>query len=69
MFAFSIIWLVLAVAVIVVATARRSESVQQQASVRETSTRGNAVVFLAAIYGLALFAGFLYLSKFLVSAL
>lgn len=69
MFAFSVIWLLLAVTVTVLAMTRRSVTVQQQTPARETNDSGRAIIFLAALYGLALFAGFLYLSKLFVSTL
>jgi hypothetical protein len=69
MFAFSVIWLLLAVTVTVLAITRRPLAIRQQSPVRETNDSGKAMALLAAIYGLALFAGFLYLSKLLVSTL
>jgi len=67
MLAFSVIWLFLAVTVTLLAMSRRSHAAGE-AHADAGKVQGNAIVFLAAIYSLALLAGFLYLSKFLVSS-
>lgn len=68
MLAFSIIWLLLAGVVTVFAMVRRSANHDDQPGL-EKKDSGNVLTFVAAIYGLALLAGFLYVSKLLVSNL
>ena len=67
--AFSIVWLLLAVTVTLFAMRRRAGANGQDQAEQEHSPSGNALVFLAAIYSLALLAGFLYVGRFLVSSL
>ena len=69
MLAFSIIWLLLAVTVTLLAMRRRAGANGQNHADQETNLSGNTLVFLAALYSLVLLAGFLYVGKFLVSSL
>jgi hypothetical protein len=67
MLTFSIVWLVLAAAVIVSAITRRIPARVQESPDVEVPESGRAVTALAVIYGLALLAGFVWVSRFLVS--
>ena len=69
MLAFSLIWLLLAAIVTLLAMRRRARTVEQDQTRTGAAAFENAIPLLAAIYSLALLAGFLYLSKFLVSGL
>lgn len=69
MLAFSVLWLTLAVTVSLLAMKTRSGAAELNRADIEAKESGNGVAFLAAIYGLALLAGFLYVSKFLISNL
>ena len=66
MLAFSIVWLMLAVTVTLLAMKTRSGATELDSVEAES---GNGVAVLAAVYGLALLAGFFYVSKFLISNL
>jgi hypothetical protein len=66
MLAFSIVWLTLAVTVTLLAM-KTGSGATELASVEAES--GHGVAVLAAVYGLALLAGFFYVSKFLISYL
>lgn len=67
MLTLSILWLVLAASVIVIAILRRASAKTMQESGLQTSESGEALSLLAVIYGVALLAGFVCVSKFLVS--
>jgi hypothetical protein len=69
MLAFSIAWLTLAVTVTLLAMKTRSGATELASADVEARKSGNGLTFLAAIYGLALLAGFFYVSKFLISNL
>lgn len=69
MFVFTLIWSLLAVVVTIFATARRSVFIPRPPSTKEASGSGRGIALVAAFYSLALLAGFLYLTKFLVSTL
>ena len=69
MLAFSIVWLTLAVTVSLLAMKTRSRATELDRIDSEAKESGNGVALLAGIYGLALLAGFLYVSKFLISNL
>jgi uncharacterized membrane protein len=71
LFTISIIWLVLAVAVTWAASLRRSTALAVKAQQSDTPSKdsGKALTLFAAIYGVALLAGFLLLSRFLFSSL
>jgi hypothetical protein len=66
MLAFSIVWLTLALTVTLLAMKTRSGATELDSVDAES---GNGVAVLAAVYGLALLAGFFYVSKFLISNL
>jgi hypothetical protein len=69
MFTLSILWIVLAAAVTMIATMRKGPaSVPQKAGVPVRES-GTVVTLLAVIYGVMLLAGFVYVSRFLVSSL
>ncbi len=68
MLAFSVIWLFLAGTVTLFAMLRRSHAAEQSRADIDSKVTGNAIALLAAIYSLALVAGFLYLGKILVSS-
>jgi hypothetical protein len=66
----SIVWLVLAVTVTLIAAIRRSSGAGQNGGgLVPAQESGKALAALAALYGLALLAGFLCVGKFLVSSL
>jgi hypothetical protein len=69
MLAFPIIWLTLAVTVSLLAMKTRSRATERDRIDIEAKESGSGVAFLATIYGLALLAGFIYVSKFLISNL
>lgn len=69
MLAFSVIWLVLAATVTLLATKRKSVVADQDRGEFEAKVSANTLVLLAAVYSLALLAGFLYLTRFLISNL
>lgn len=68
MLTLSILWVVLAATVTMIVTMRKTPTPRQEAGgpVRES---GGALTLLAVIYGVVLLAGFVYVSKFLVSTL
>jgi len=63
----SIVWVLLAAAVIVIASVRRSGAARN--NTLQARDSGRTLVLLAALYSLALLAGFVYVSRFLVSSL
>lgn len=67
MLTLSILWLVLAVSVPVIAILRKAPDKEAQQSAVLTRESGGALTVLAVIYGVALLAGFVCVSKFLVS--
>ena len=67
MLTLSILWLVLAASVIAIAILRKASAKTMQESGLETRESGGALSVLAVIYGVALLAGFVCVSKFLVS--
>ena len=69
MLAFAIIWLLLAVTVTLLAMKTRSTATDLDSVGVDANESGHGVAFLAGIYGLALLAGFLYVSRFLISNL
>jgi hypothetical protein len=66
---FSFIWLLLAAAVTLAAVLRRPAPISAVERDVRANLSGEALTLLAAIYGVALLAGFIYVSKFLVSSL
>lgn len=60
MMTFSVIWVLLAATVIVLAMLRRTGSAKGQAEV-EVSQSGKALILVAVGYSVALIAGFLYI--------
>lgn len=62
----TILWVVLAAAVILLATLPRPAHKSLPTSACES---GTAVLALAVVYGLALLVGFIYVSKFLFTSL
>ena len=69
MVAFSVIWLMLAVTVSLRAMKTRSRATELDRVDIEAKESGYGFTFLAAVYGLALLAGFLYVSTSLISNL
>ena len=69
MLTFCVIWLMLAATVTLLATRRKSAIASDEHTAFETKFSGKALTLLAAIYGLALLAGFVYVSGFLISSL
>lgn len=61
MLTYSIVWLVLAATVIVVAMNRRTAPVQDRGDA-QTSESGKGLAVLAFVYGAVLLAGFVYVS-------
>jgi hypothetical protein len=68
MLTLSILWVVLAATVTMIATMRRTPAQVRQEAGAQVRESGRALTLLAVIYGAALLAGFLYVSKFLVSS-
>lgn len=66
MLTLSILWVVLAATVTTIAITRTTPAGMQDAVVRVRES-GRALTLLAAVYGVALLAGFVYVSKFIVS--
>ena len=69
MLIFSIAWLMLAVAVTLIAMKTRSRVTDLDRVRIEAKESGHGVALLASIYGLTLLAGFFYLTKLLISNL
>lgn len=67
MFTLSILWVVLAVAVTMIATMRKAPNGKRQEAEAQVGESGHALTLLAVIYGLVLLAGFAYIGKFLLS--
>ena len=67
MLTLSILWVVLAATVTLTATLRKAPAKLSQDPGERTSESGRALMLLAVVYGMALLAGFVYVSKFLVS--
>jgi len=63
----SIIWLTLAVSVTVLAMKARSRATQIETMESEGGDSGSGVALVAAVYGVALLAGFFYIGKVLIS--
>ena len=63
----SIIWLTLAVSVTVLAMRSRSRATRVETMEPEGNDSGSGVALLAAVYGVALLAGFFYIGKVLIS--
>jgi hypothetical protein len=68
MLALSIVWVVLAATVTTIATMRTGPAKMRQDAGVQVRESGRALLLLAVIYGVALLAGFVYVSKFLVSS-
>jgi hypothetical protein len=68
MLTLSIIWVVLAATVTMIATVRKVPAIPRDPGV-QTRESGRTLTLLAVVYGLTLLAGFVYISKFLVSSL
>ncbi len=69
MLTLSILWIVLAASVCMIAILRRSPGDPVQDAGPQTRESGGALTVLAVVYGVVLLAGFLYVSRFLVSSL
>ncbi len=67
MLTFSVLWLVLAASVCVIAILRKAPRMAVQEPASQTRESGGALTILAVIYGVVLLTGFVYVSKFLVS--
>ena len=67
MFTLSLLWLVLAASVTLIAITRRAPDKVQQESCAPSRESGGALTVLAVIYGVVLLTGFVYVSRFLVS--
>jgi len=63
----SILWVVLAAVATVAAMTKRSSRTHEQE--KQSRESGRALAFVAVLYSLALLAGFVYVSRFLVSGL
>ena len=68
MLTLSILWLVLAASVCVITILRKSPGTTAEDPGRQASESGGALTVLAVLYGMALLAGFVYVSRFLVSS-
>jgi hypothetical protein len=69
MLTLSILWVVLAAIVTMIATMRKTPATTRQEAGAQVPESGHALTFLAVIYGVVLLAGFVYIGKFLVSSL
>ena len=65
MLTLSILWVVLAATVTTIGTTRKARARLRQDAGVQVRESGRALLLLAVIYGVALLAGFVYLSKFL----
>ncbi len=68
MLTFSVIWILLAATVTLLATLKKSAPHSHEGELPGRDS-GKALTVIAALYGLVLLAGFVYISKFLVSSL
>jgi hypothetical protein len=68
MLALSILWVVFAAAVTMIATMKKTPASPPDAGV-EARESGRVLTLLAVVYGVVLLAGFVYIGKFLVSGL
>ena len=69
MLTLSILWVVLAATVTMIATMRKTPATARQEAGAQVRESGHALTLLAVIYGVVLLAGFVYIGKFLVSSL
>ena len=69
MLTLSVLWVLLAASVTMLATLRKAPPAGRPASDSARLESGHGLAVLALLYGVALLAGFLYISKFLVSSL
>jgi hypothetical protein len=67
MLTLSILWVVLAATVTIIATMRKAPARLRQDTGMQVRESGRALPLLAVIYGMILLVGFAYLSEFLVS--
>ena len=67
MLTLSILWVFLAATVILIAILRKAPASMPSDSGVQLRESGRALTLFAVIYGVALLAGFVYVSKFLVS--
>jgi hypothetical protein len=68
MLALSILWVVLAAAVTMIATMKKAPASPLNAGVKARES-GRVLTLLAVVYGAVLLAGFVYIGQFLVSGL
>ena len=68
MLTLSILWVVPAATATMIATKRKARARPRQDAGIQVRESGRARLLLAVIYGVALLAGFVYVSKFLVSS-
>jgi hypothetical protein len=69
MLTLSILWVVLAATVTMIATMKKTPATMRQEVGAQVPESGHALALLAVVYGVALLAGFVYIGKFLVSSL
>ena len=69
MLTLSILWVVLAATVTMIATMRKNPAMTQRETGAQVRESGHALTLLAVIYGVVLLTGFVYIGKFLVSSL
>ena len=69
MLTLSVLWVVLAATVTMIATMRKAPATTRQEAGTQVRESGHALTFLAVIYGVVLLGGFVYIGKFLVSSL
>ncbi len=69
MLTFSIVWLVLAVAVTVFAIMRRKPLAVHEDAAGQSPESGHGLLVLAVVYGVALLAGFVLVSRFFISTI
>jgi hypothetical protein len=69
MLTLSILWVVLAATVTMLATMKKTPATARQEAGAQVRESGHALTFLAVIYGVVLLGGFVYIGKFLVSTL
>jgi hypothetical protein len=69
MLTLSILWVVLAATVTMIATMRKTPAMTRQEAGTQVCESGHVLTFLAVIYGVVLLGCFVYIGKFLVSSL
>jgi hypothetical protein len=69
MLTLSILWVVLAATVTMLATMRKTPATTRQEAGTQVRESGHVLTLLAVVYGVVLLGGFVYIGEFLVSSL